>query len=205
MDADLNRLCHSILVKAILQRFSNASLFVLGIDGCGRAGKSKLARTISEVFDDSTIVEMDDFYRIESERERLDDNNGYGELFDWKRLGNDVLRPLRAGRKARYKKYDWDKGILCDLTCVEPKGLIILEGVYTTRIELRDYFDFRIWGDYPYQIRLKRGLDRDGEDSRSDWVDLWMPQENKYIEVEFPMKNADFVIDGTSGYESALR
>jgi len=49
------------------------------------------------------------------------------------------------------------------------------------RQELGKYWDFAIWVDAPYEIRLRRGVDRDGEQMRSQWTDIWMPEEAEYV------------------------
>jgi uridine kinase len=45
-------------------------------------------------------------------------------------------------------------------------GFVVVEGIYTTRKELWEQYDFRIWVNGPSSIRLSRGIARDGESVR---------------------------------------
>ena len=52
----------------------------------------------------------------------------------------------------------------------------------------------------PYDVRLARGVERDGEESRDTWVDVWMPNEAAYVERDDPISCAQFIVDGTRPY-----
>ena len=51
--------------------------------------------------------------------------------------------------------------------------------------------------DAPRDVRLARGVARDGESSRSTWLDVWMPNEAAYIDRDDPVSCAHLVIDGS--------
>ncbi len=53
----------------------------------------------------------------------------------------------------------------------------------------------RVWVDAPYEIRLARGVARDGEAARVTWVDVWMPSEDRYVERDDPVSCAHLVVD----------
>ncbi len=55
-----------------------------------------------------------------------------------------------------------------------------------------------IWVECPRDQRLKRGLERDGEDARQMWEDNWMVHEDLYVGVQRPQERADLVVDGMS-------
>jgi uridine kinase len=59
------------------------------------------------------------------------------------------------------------------------------------------YLAYRIWVDTPLEVRLRRGLERDGEAMRSQW-DRWMTAEAAYAESDRPVDRADVVLPGTS-------
>ncbi|WP_180956517.1 hypothetical protein [Bacillus canaveralius] len=44
---------------------------------------------------------------------------------------------------------------------------------------------------------MSRGIERDGEEKRHLWEDLWMPAEEFYIKSQNPMDKVDLIIDGT--------
>ncbi len=171
---------------------------LVAIDGRGGAGKSTLARALGGLEGATTIVAIDDFYRRSLDRE---DRQGRGDTeiggaFDWRRLREQVLQPLAQDNPARYRHYDWDEDRLAEWRAVEPGGVVIVEGSYSTRSELRGFYDFTIWVDAPHEVRLQRGIERDGEAARSRWLDEWMPEEERYIAAERSAESCDLVIDG---------
>ncbi|MFW5691015.1 MAG: hypothetical protein ACOCXZ_00830, partial [Chloroflexota bacterium] len=68
---------------------------------------------------------------------------------------------------------------------------------YTLVPLLRDFYDFSVWVDCPYAIRLARGIARDGEAMRTQWVEDWMPAEDRYTEAYTPRTFARMVVDGS--------
>ena len=72
----------------------------------------------------------------------------------------------------------------------------MIEGVYALHVKLRDAYGYKIWVEAPYELRLQRGLERDGEEARDWWVNEWMPKEDEYKESQKPYEIADIVIDG---------
>ncbi|PLR78643.1 hypothetical protein CU633_04365 [Bacillus sp. V3-13] len=43
---------------------------------------------------------------------------------------------------------------------------------------------------------MSRGIERDSEEKRHLWEDLWMPAEEFYIKSQNPMDKVDLIIDG---------
>ena len=173
------------LIEKINSLREKQSLVLVGVDGLGGAGKSTVAKYIKENIPDTTIVEMDDFYIPELERT------------DWDRLYEQVIGPLHNNSSASYQRFDWDTKKLAEWHTIEPKGVIVIEGVYVLREKIRDAYDYKIWVETPYELRLQRGLERDGEEARSQWVDEWMPKEEEYKKSQKPHECADIIVDGS--------
>lgn len=168
---------------------------IVGIDGGGGAGKSTLARRLADAADDAACVQIDDFYRPEPDDSDLRREPCW--FFDWRRVRDEVLVPASRGERAVFRPYDWDEDALSkDEVCVEADGVVILEGISALRRELRDWNDFGIWVDAPADLRLQRGLERDGQAARTQWVDHWMPEEERYFEAHRPKEFADVVVSG---------
>jgi uridine kinase len=171
---------------------------LVGIDGRGGSGKSTLARELAALLPDAIVVEFDDFYRPANERQlraaRGDDEIG-GD-FDWRRLRHQVLQPLAGDEEARYRRYDWDGDQLADWHSIPSGGVVIVEGNYSTRPELRRYYDVTIWVDTPHDVRLHRGVERDGEHARARWLGEWIPEEDRYLAAYQPARQVDIVING---------
>ena len=175
------------LIQKIKSLRGKQPTLLIGIDGLGGAGKSTVANFIKDNIPDTTIVEMDDFYIPELTRD------------DWDRVYEQVIKPLKTNASASYQRFDWDTKQLAEWHTIESGGVVIVEGVYALHEKLKDTYDYRIWVECPYDIRLKRGLERDGEEARSWWVDEWMPKEEEYKQSQKPQQTADIVIDGSKG------
>ena len=181
-----------------IHTLSNRVPYLIGIDGCGGAGKSSLAKRIERECPQAGIIHMDDFYLPSSQRSLLSPKHSpTGCDYDWRRLETQVLKPLSEGAGARYQRYDWEKDQLADWHNVPEGGPIIIEGTYSIRKELAVYYDYTIWVECPRWLRLERGLDRDGEAARPMWEENWMVFEDLYIEEHQPMERAALVVDGT--------
>ncbi len=161
---------------------------LIAIDGHGGAGKSYLAAWLSSRLG-AQVIHIDDFGRP---------GRPY-DAWDWDRFRAQVLDPLLSDAPARYQRYDWDEDRLTDWVGVAVGGVVIAEGVSVTRTELGDPWDLKVWVEAPYELRLARGVERDGEAMRDVWVDHWMPQEDRYEKAQRPRDRADVVVLGYVG------
>ncbi len=152
-------------------------LVLVGIGGHGGSGKSTLAAMIPG----AQIVSTDEFWT--------------GDEFDLARLGREVVTPLAAYATARFASYDWAARTARGERTVEPVGIVVVEGVCALHRNLRDAYDVRIWVDAPYDVRLERGVARDGEAARATWVEKWMPSEDRYVARDDPVSCAHLVIE----------
>ncbi len=186
-----------LLGEGINDNSKKQSTFLIGIDGCGGSGKSTFADKIKEDFLDVTVVHMDDFYLPSSLIMKIEPTKKpIGADFDWIRLLNQVLEPLSQEKVGYYQRYDWETDSLAEWHTVPIGGIVIIEGVYTIRKELSDKYDLKIWVDCPRDIRLSRGLERDGEEAREMWESNWMVSEDMYVEEHKPFKRADLIVRG---------
>lgn len=158
---------------------------LVAIDGEGGAGKSTLARWLADTLGDATVVCLDDFARPTVPG------------WDRQRMISQVLDPLRAGRPGRYQRWDWATDAGAEWHDVSVGGLVIIEGVSATRKDLSDRWDLTVWVSTPRDVRLERGLARDGEAMRGQWLDVWMPEEDAYVAKERPAEHADVIVIGT--------
>ena len=164
---------------------------LVGIDGGGGSGKSTLSRNLAAGLDDCTLIHLDDF------ADWNDESNWQLSTF-----AERALNPLMAGLTSKHQRYDWPTDTLGDWFEIPPKGIAIVEGVTALRRDLRDYWQVAVWGDCPRDLRLERGVARDGEAIRAKWVEEWMPGEDEYFQNEQPREHAGFLFDGASSNSS---
>ena len=115
---------------------------------------------------------------------------------DLQRLRRQVLGPLRADRPASYQRYDWPADALAEWHTIPAGGLVVVEGVYALAPPLGGLYDLALWVECPREVRLARGLARDGEDARARWTQVWMPAEDRYAVLHRPMDRAHVRVDG---------
>jgi uridine kinase len=171
-------------VRPVLERIAGLAplrgFTLVGVGGRGGSGKSTLAHGLPG----AQVVGTDEFWD--------------GDGFDLWRLRAEVFDPLLAGAAPRYRSYDWDaRRPHPTARVVEPAGLVVIEGVCALHRMFRDDYDLRVWVDAPAEIRLERGVARDGEAARATWVEVWMPMEDRYVERDDPISAADLIVDGS--------
>lgn len=170
---------------------------ILGIDGFGGSGKSTFADRIGDEVLLTEIVSYDDLYLPEPMRpDFLASRLGIADAYDWLALLNGVLIPFRQRMPCEYPTLDWETQER-EPTQISPHTrVLIVEGVSCLRPELRESYDYKIWVEAPRDVRLDRGIARDGEQMRSEWVDRWMPAEQIYFESSRPDLAVDLVACG---------
>jgi uridine kinase len=171
--------------------------FVIAIDGPGGSGKSTLAREIEAAYGGSAaVVEGDDFYAdlTEDYRISLDAEGGYQEYFDWQRLRDQVLLPASTGQVVRYQRYDWDHARMGVWRTVPSVDLLLVEGVYVSRPELREYSDLVVWVATSEQERLSRQMDRN--ENEGTWIGRWMAAEQYYADHIHQPSPSEILISG---------
>jgi uridine kinase len=174
-------------VEELIDAVTTARPFrLVGIGGPGGSGKSTLAAALAGRRPDVQIVATDSFWN--------------GSQFDLPRLRTDVLDVLLAGRRATYDEWDWANKQLNGMRVVEPVGIVVVEGVCALHEMFRHDLDVRVWIDTPHDVRLARGVARDGESMRATWTDVWMPSEAAYMARDNPTACAHLCLDGTLPY-----
>lgn len=169
---------------------------IVAIDGTGGSGKTTLAAAAAGHLDGAVIVHVDDFYRPmpDREREQLDAEQGYHRYFDWERLRDQVLIPLRDDQTARFQIYDWTTGQLGAWREIAPGTMVIVEGVYTARPELAPYYHFTVYVDTPRSVCLRRVRAR-GENSE-EWIERWRAAEDYYLHTTWPQTRVKLLVRG---------
>jgi uridine kinase len=170
----------------------------VGIDGQGGAGKSTLARELAQNLTLSVeIVHGDDFYSDTSAHEKslLTPEEGYENYFDWRRLQSEVIRSTHDGtRTLRYQRYDWNVAGMGEWTESPMPDVVIIEGVFALRPELRNDFNITVFVRTSESTRLLRQRRR-GENSMF-WINRWTAASEFYVTKEAPWEWVDFLLAG---------
>lgn len=156
---------------------------VASIDGPAGSGKTTLAARLARLLD-APVVHMDDLFPGWDGLAEAP-----GKLVGW------VLEPLAAGRQAAYRRYDWERGAYAERVAVPESDILIVEGCASGSGDAAQYLSLLIWVDAPHDVRMARGLVRDGETFAPHW-ERWARQENELFESERTRERADVIVDG---------
>jgi uridine kinase len=162
---------------------------LISVDGPAGSGKTTLAARLAARAEarglNVLVLHMDDLYDGWDGATR-----GFGLLRD------HVLSRLAEGREGRYRRYDWNLGAYAERHVVPVSvDLLIVEGVTAADRGAEPWPSLRIWIETSNDVRLDRGIDRDGEALRDRWLD-WMRWERDHFAAENTRERADLIVDG---------
>lgn len=163
-------------------------VLVVGIAGGSGSGKTTVVRAISEAFGNAvSVLEHDAYYRDQSSlsfEERLKTNYDHPFAFDTD-LYIDHAKQLVGGREVERPVYSFESYTrTSDTVCVEPAGVLILEGILVLEdARIRELMDIKAFVDADPDVRFIRRLMRDVQE-RGRTLDSVVDQ---YLNVVRPM------------------
>ena len=186
-----------------LQR-SAAHPLIAAIDGRSGAGKSTVA-TVLAVDLGAAYIPCDDFFAADIPGAGWDARTSAQratDALDWRRLRAEVIEPLRAGRFARWRAFDFAGGVRADGTYgmraapseQPPRPVVVLDGAYSARPELADVLDLTILVEAPTTLRLGRLAAREDPQVLAAWHARWDAAEEYYFTRVRPPSSFDVVL-----------
>ncbi|MBO1514832.1 uridine kinase [Metabacillus bambusae] len=164
---------------------------VIGVAGGSGSGKTSVTKSIYDHFKGHSILmlEQDYYYKDQSDlpfEQRLNTNYDHPLAFD-NDLLIDHLKTLLNHQSIEKPVYDYKLHTRSeDVIVVEPKDVIILEGILILEDErLRDLMDIKLFVDTDADLRIIRRIMRDIKE-RGRSIDSVIEQ---YISVVRPMHN----------------
>ena len=187
--------------------------FVLrvAIDGVDGAGKThfadelglRLASSGREVIRAS----VDGFHHPKEVRYQLGRSSPegfYRDSYDYKALGEVLLKPLSPGGSGRYRTavhdVDTETSVSIPEKQTEPGAILLLDGIFLHRPELRDYWDVSVWLEVPFSVSYPRMAQRDDNSPDPDAPQNWRYVEGQklYLSESTPQRHATFVVDNSN-------
>lgn len=161
---------------------------VVALDGPAGSGKTTLAASVERAADEHRVevVHMDDLY------------DGWRGVLSVNALVATLLRCLHADRSAYYRRYDWHAGSYAEVRRVDLPDLLVLEGVGCSTPACDPLVTLRVWVDAPRELRLERGLRRDGVELRDRW-EQFLVDEQRVHERDRTRERAELRVDGRTG------
>jgi uridine kinase len=154
------------------------------VDGPSGSGKTVLAKRLAAALGDPPLLHMDDVHP------------GWDGLARAAPLLHEqVVAPLAAGRPARYRRYDRERGAYAEEHDLGAPPLLVVEGVASGARPVAAHATLLVWVEAPRDERFRRGIERDGETYRPHW-ERWARQERAHFAAEGTRGRADLRVDG---------
>jgi uridine kinase len=161
------------------------------LDGPAGSGKTTLAAALEAAAAGrrlaARVVHMDDLYA------------GWDGLAAAPgTVARDLVGPLREGRPGGYRRFDWVHARFAEWVEVPPVPLLVLEGVASGSAAYADVVCLLVWVEAPREVRIARGIARDGEPLRSRW-EAWQADEERHFARDRTRGRADVVVTANAG------
>lgn len=165
---------------------------VIAIDGRCASGKSTLAQQLAGLTG-AGIIHMDDFFLPRELRteERLTEPGGN---VHYERFAEEILPVLQSGDAFSYRRFECSRMDLGEIRQIPAGNLRIVEGAYSCCPKFGDYMDVRVFCDITETEQRNRIRLRNGEAALSDFLEKWIPMEERYFTAYGIQERADIVV-----------
>jgi uridine kinase len=191
-----------------------AGQFVIGLGGGSGAGKTTLARELSDSLQVSvTPVALDNYYCDRSHlppEERESINYDHPDAIDWDRAVSDVTS-LATGQSIEAPQYDFETHCRKrETTNIAPGSVILVEGIYALYSDaLLECYDTTIYVQTEADRRLIRRIRRDADrcdQSAEAVIEQYLatvkPMHERF--VESTKASADVIVSGNEDIDDSL-
>lgn len=153
------------------------------IDGPAGSGKTTLAAEVATLTG-AQVVHGDDLM------------SGWRGLDAVGRQLAALVDDLAGGRDAAYDRFDWHADRYTDRVPVPAAPWLVVEGVGSGARAAAWACTALVWVEAAEDLRLVRGLERDGEQMREHWLQF-VEDERALFAAEGTRSRADVLVDGT--------
>ncbi len=152
------------------------------VDGPAGSGKTTLSAGLLAVVPGTQVVHCDELL------------HGWRGLAGLAATVEALLRPLAAGQPGRWRRWDWPGDAWAEWHEVAPGGLLVVDGVGSWSPDVADLVGVLVWVEAAPDIRLDRGIARDGENMRPHW-EQWRRDEDALLHRLETRAHADVLVD----------
>ena len=195
----------------------------IGIDGIDTAGKTTFADELAAILSRNSRqvirASVDGFHNprtVRYQRGKLSPDGYYQDTFNLDAIRQLLLEPLNEGGSREYCTTNYD---LVHESPIEPAyaraaedAILIVDGVFLHRLELRSYWDYSVYLCISPATALQRAIKRDAavfgsiEAVQERYQQRYLPGQQIYLERCQPEQVATIVIDNNDvGAPRAMR
>lgn len=174
------------LTEALTDLLDCPGPHLLAIDGPAGSGKSTLAKDLFLYFSTTRDVNL----------------LGLDDIYDgWKNaLGSKLTQDLEKIARAHLENssisvpiYDWNTSSFSNTREIEPREILIIEGVGSAQKIIRANKAITIWMDIDPDLGVQRVLERDGHHI-AEHMKAWQILQGQHFAESGARENADFII-----------
>lgn len=196
------------------RRHYRSGRVIIAVDGIEGAGKTVFSDALAEVFaEDGSAVfraSMDDFHRPRADRNARGRNSAegyYRDSFDYSTFRRALIDPFREGGQTgastgfQLAAFDLERDTAVEAawTTAPRDAVLIVDGIFLHRPELRGLWNWSVWLDVPLEAAFGRMALRDGSDrSPSASADARSRDgQELYLTEAQPRTEASAIVDNT--------
>ena len=158
---------------------------VITIDGPAGSGKTTLAKELSSALDSCYTIHMDDLYEGW-------DSTLTPELT--KKL-QAILKSVNTENRIRFVPFNWLQNNFSPKVELPAPKYLIIEGVGSGQIAIRDYVSLSLWIEVLPDIGLERVIKRDGP-AVAQFMPAFIVAQDIHFEKEATKNSADYRLSG---------
>lgn len=170
---------------------------VVTIDGFAGAGKSTLSKWLADHLAACQIMPLDDFYQPLSNQQcsQLTEEAALQTYLPTQTLAQQLLQPLQQGQSISWRAQDWLTKKLSPQKKIVPRGVILVDGVFSSHKDFRPWVDLRVLVSTPPATCSRRVLAR--PQPSADWFAHWQRTETWFHTHNNTALYVDFVTSGS--------
>ncbi|KAB7745349.1 uridine kinase [Nostocoides sp. F2B08] len=179
----------------------------VGVDGVDGSGKTTFAGELATAYRRSGrevhVVHLDDFLNPRAVRHRVGRSSPEGfvrDSYDLAAVRAAVLAPLGTGREhvivPRVFDHVADRPVRAEPVTVGRDAVVVVEGLFLHRPELRESWDVSVFLDVPFEVSAARLAARDGSpgDPEHPAMRRYVEGQRIYLRECRPQERATFVL-----------
>lgn len=146
------------------------------IDGPAGSGKTTLSAALAHAVPGAQVVHCDDLLQ------------GWGGLPALAATVAAALAPLTSAQHGQWRRWDWLADSWAETREIAPGGLLVLEGVGSWSPAIAHLVGVLVWVEAASDLRLDRGLARDGEEMRRQWEQWRLDEDDLFARLDTPAR-----------------